>query len=99
MDPGADARLNNVTTVPGKRPNGVAHNFSLGEEVAKRPNLVVYLDDLVVDGINSRNQVERLPNARFVAAGGDKWDAEFAQVFAHEPTGVAGGSVHDDMFG
>src|SRR5438128_9827277 len=99
MRPGADARLNNLTAVPGERPNRVTHDFSTGEEVAKRPHLVVDLDDLVVDGVDSRNQVERLLNARLVAAGGDERDAEFAQVFAHEPTGIAGGSVHDDGFG
>src|SRR6266852_8167483 len=99
MRPGADARLNNLTTEPGERPNRVAHNFRSVEEVAQRPNLVVDLDDLVIDGIDSRYQVERLLNARLVAAGGDERDAEFAQVFAHEPTGVAGGSVHDDRFG
>src|SRR5258708_8683719 len=99
MRPGADARFNNLTAVPGERPNRVAHDFSPVEEVAKRPNLGLDLDDLVLDSVNSRNQVERLMNARLVAAGGDERDVEFAQVFAHEPTGVAGGSVHDDRFG
>src|SRR6184192_199005 len=99
MRPGTDAGLNNLTAVPGERPHRVAHDCRLGEEVAKRPNLVVDLDGLVVDGVDSRNRVERLLDTCLVAAGGNERDAEFAKVFAHEPTGVAGGSVHDDRFG
>src|SRR2546423_13852087 len=99
MRPGANTRFNNERAEPREWPNRVAYDFSLGEEVAKCPSFVLNLDDLVLDGVDSRNQVERLLNARLVAAGGDERDVEFAQVFAHEPTGVAGGSVHDDRFG
>ena len=60
MRPGADARLNNLAAEPGERPNRVAHDFSLGEEVAKRSNLVVDLDDLVVE----RRVLEMMLNAR-----------------------------------
>src|SRR2546421_1841551 len=99
MRPGANTRFNNERAEPREWPNRVAYDFSLGEEVAKCPSFVLNLDDLVLDGVDSRNQVERLLNARLVAAGGNERNAEFAQVFAHEPTGVAGGSVHDDRFG
>jgi hypothetical protein len=38
---------------------------------------VLNLDDLVLDGVYSRYQVERLPNTCLIATGSDEWDMVF----------------------
>jgi hypothetical protein len=77
MRPGANTRFNNERAEPREWPNRVAYDFSLGKEVAKCPSFVLNLDDLVLDGVYSRYQVERLPNTCLIATGSDEWDMVF----------------------
>ena len=78
MRSSVDAGLNNLRAERGEWTNRVTDDFALGKEVAECSNLMFNLNDLVFNGVNTRNRGQCLLNECSVAPCGYEGDAKFA---------------------
>ena len=88
--------MRDLRPVFAERADHVADDLGAAEQFGQRSTLVVDLGHFVVGGFDAGDLVHHRLVARLVAAGGDEGHMQFAQIFANETAGIAGGAVDDD---
>jgi hypothetical protein len=96
---GGQAGLDDLRAELGEGADGVQHHRCALEQRGQRLGGVQHFHHFVFRGFDACDVgLHRCVQLLGAAPRGDEGDAVLAQVFAHQPAGVAGGAIDDDGF-
>jgi hypothetical protein len=91
-----EAGLGDFRAIFAERADHVADDFGAVEQFGEAFDAVLHLGDFVFGGFNPRDFVHHRLGPRAIAAGSEERHVQLAQIFADEPTRVAGRAVDDN---